>query len=79
AYIAKQLTEGKLIEDNELRGIIIICAAARYAAFSLRISKPQSLLWNHAAEVVKYFPSYSPQYAKSLRIIIKQFKKFKKI
>ncbi|QQP37042.1 Uncharacterized protein FKW44_022336, partial [Caligus rogercresseyi] len=56
AYIAKQLTEGKLIEENELRGIII-SAAARYAAFSLRIPKSQSMLWNHAAEVVKYFPS----------------------
>ncbi|QQP58388.1 Uncharacterized protein FKW44_003687, partial [Caligus rogercresseyi] len=63
--------------DNELRGTII-ATAARYAAFSLRIQKPQSLLWNHAAEVVKYSPSLSPKYANRLKII-KQYKKFMKI
>eukprot|EP00096_Caligus_rogercresseyi_P013537 TRINITY_DN6176_c0_g1_i1.p1 TRINITY_DN6176_c0_g1~~TRINITY_DN6176_c0_g1_i1.p1 ORF type:complete len:146 (+),score=6.60 TRINITY_DN6176_c0_g1_i1:383-820(+) len=76
AYIAKKLMGGETINARDLRSIMV-SAAARYAAFSLRIPMVQSSAWNNASEVIKYFPSTSPLHTKSLEIIIRQFKKFK--
>ncbi|QQP53592.1 Uncharacterized protein FKW44_006119, partial [Caligus rogercresseyi] len=53
---------------------ILVSAAARYAAFSLKIPSVRNDSWTIASEEIKYFPSSSLSRLKILRRILKTSK-----
>ncbi|QQP53435.1 Uncharacterized protein FKW44_005917, partial [Caligus rogercresseyi] len=55
ALIAKKLTVDEPIRPGEIRGILL-AAAARYAAFSLKIPSSCGSTWTFAADSIKYYP-----------------------
>ncbi|QQP55178.1 Uncharacterized protein FKW44_008281, partial [Caligus rogercresseyi] len=70
------LTQGKFVDAKDLRAIMI-SAAARYSALSLKIPNTNGPTWNYGSDVVRYFPSSSPRLARVLARIISKFKKLK--
>ncbi|QQP38723.1 Uncharacterized protein FKW44_019385, partial [Caligus rogercresseyi] len=58
ARIASSLTKRECVKPTDLRAILV-SAAARYAAFSLKIPSVRNDSWTIASEEIKFFPSSS--------------------
>ncbi|QQP53607.1 Uncharacterized protein FKW44_006138, partial [Caligus rogercresseyi] len=72
AYIGQCITTDRCVNVIDMRSIII-SAAARYAALSLRIPKVQDNIWNFAYEIIKYYPSSSARHSRMLKRIISYY------